>query len=114
MLRQKGLSFEGLRVSVSGSGNVAQYAVEKAMALGAKGGDRSDSSGTVVDPAGFTAEKLAELMEVKNHLYGRVADYARRVKGVEFLGRARPGRCRWTSRCPARRRTSSTSRTRRR
>ena len=90
MLRQKGLSFEGLRVSVSGSGNVAQYAVEKAMALGAKVVTVSDSSGTVVDTAGFTAEKLAELMEVKNHLYGRVADYARRVKGVEFLAGARP------------------------
>jgi len=90
MLRQKGLSFEGLRVSVSGSGNVAQYAVEKAMALGAKVVTVSDSSGTVVDPAGFTTEKLAELMEVKNHLYGRVADYARRVKGVEFLAGARP------------------------
>ncbi|WP_374678217.1 NADP-specific glutamate dehydrogenase [Piscinibacter sp.] len=90
MLRQKGLSFEGLRVSVSGSGNVAQYAVEKAMALGAKVVTVSDSSGTVVDSAGFTAEKLAELMEVKNHLYGRVADYARRVKGVEFLAGARP------------------------
>ena len=90
MLKQKGLSFEGLRVSVSGSGNVAQYAVEKAMALGAKVVTVSDSSGTVVDSAGFTAEKLAELMEVKNHLYGRVADYARRVKGVEFLAGARP------------------------
>ncbi|MBX3620592.1 MAG: NADP-specific glutamate dehydrogenase [Piscinibacter sp.] len=90
MLRQKGLSFEGLRVSVSGSGNVAQYAVEKAMALGAKVVTVSDSSGTVVDSAGFTADKLAELMEVKNHLYGRVADYARRVKGVEFLAGARP------------------------
>ena len=90
MLRQKGLSVEGLRVSVSGSGNVAQYAVEKAMALGAKVVTVSDSSGTVVDSAGFTAEKLAELMEVKNHLYGRVADYARRVKGVEFLAGARP------------------------
>ena len=90
MLRQKGLSFEGLRVSVSGSGNVAQYAVEKAMALGAKVVTVSDSSGTVVDSAGFTAEKLAELMEVKNHHYGRVTDYAKRVKGVEFLAGARP------------------------
>ncbi|AYH45593.1 NADP-specific glutamate dehydrogenase [Azoarcus sp. DN11] len=80
MLKQKGLSFDGLRVSVSGSGNVAQYAVEKAMALGAKVVTVSDSSGTVIDEDGFTAEKLAELMEVKNHLYGRVSDYAQRVK----------------------------------
>jgi glutamate dehydrogenase (NADP+) len=80
MLKQNGMSFDGLRVSVSGSGNVAQYAVEKAMALGAKVVTVSDSSGTIVDEDGFTTEKLAELMEVKNHLYGRVSDYAQRVK----------------------------------
>ncbi len=80
MLKQQGRSFDGLRVSVSGSGNVAQYAVEKAMALGAKVITVSDSSGTIVDEDGFTTEKLAELMEVKNHLYGRVNDYAQRVK----------------------------------
>ena len=80
MLKQKGRSLQGLRVSVSGSGNVAQYAVEKAMALGAKVVTVSDSSGTVIDEDGFTPEKLAELMEVKNHLYGRVSDYAERTK----------------------------------
>ena len=80
MLKRKGRSFEGLRVSVSGSGNVAQYAVEKAMALGAKVVTVSDSSGTVIDEDGFSAEKLAELMEVKNHLYGRVSDYAERTR----------------------------------
>ena len=90
MLRRKGLSFDGLRVSVSGSGNVAQYAVEKATALGAKVVTVSDSSGTVVDAQGFTAEKLAELMEVKNHLYGRVSDYAQRVRGAEFHAGLRP------------------------
>ena len=89
MLKQRGRSFDGLRVSVSGSGNVAQYAVEKAMALGAKVVTVSDSSGTVIDEAGFTAEKLAELMEVKNHLYKRVSDYAERV-GVRFLPGERP------------------------
>ncbi|TFY96245.1 NADP-specific glutamate dehydrogenase [Ramlibacter rhizophilus] len=89
MLRQKGMSFEGLRVSVSGSGNVAQYAVEKAMALGARVVTVSDSSGTVVDEAGFTPAKLAELMEVKNHLYGRVSDYAQRA-GVAFHADLRP------------------------
>jgi glutamate dehydrogenase (NADP+) len=83
MLKQKGLSFDGMRVSVSGSGNVAQFAVEKAMSLGAKVVTVSDSSGTVVDNDGFTQEKLAILMEVKNHLYGRVSDYAQRT-GVEF------------------------------
>jgi glutamate dehydrogenase (NADP+) len=80
MLKQQGKSFQGLRVSVSGSGNVAQYAVEKAMALGAKVVTVSDSSGTVIDEDGFSPAKLAELMEVKNHLYGRVSDYAQRTK----------------------------------
>jgi len=89
MLKQKGKSFDGLRVSVSGSGNVAQYAVEKAMELGAKVITVSDSSGTVVDEAGFTPEKLAILMEIKNHLYGRVNDYAEKV-GAQFHPGVRP------------------------
>lgn len=89
MLKQQGRSMAGLRVSVSGSGNVAQYAVEKAMALGAKVITVSDSSGTIVDEDGFTTEKLAELMEVKNHLYGRVNDYAQRT-GVAFQPGVRP------------------------
>jgi len=83
MLKTRGKSFQGLRVSVSGSGNVAQYAVEKAMALGAKVVTVSDSSGTVVDEDGFTPEKLAILMKVKNHDYGRVNDYAKLV-GARF------------------------------
>ncbi|PKV47158.1 glutamate dehydrogenase (NADP+) [Janthinobacterium sp. 61] len=83
MLKTQGRSFEGMRVSVSGSGNVAQYAVEKAMAMGAKVITVSDSSGTVIDEDGFTPEKLAILMEIKNHLYGRVSDYAERT-GVRF------------------------------
>ncbi|WP_348944860.1 NADP-specific glutamate dehydrogenase [Chitinibacter sp. FCG-7] len=89
MLKQQGRSFEGMRVSVSGAGNVAQYAIEKAMALGAKVITVSDSSGTVVDESGFTPDKLAELMEVKNHLYGRVNDYASRV-GAQFYANTRP------------------------
>ena len=89
MLKQKGRSFDGLRVSVSGAGNVAQYAIEKAMAVGAKVVTVSDSSGTVIDEDGFTTEKLAELMEVKNHLYGRVGDYAERT-GTRFEAGVRP------------------------
>lgn len=89
MLKRKGLSLEGLRVGVSGSGNVAQYAIEKAMQLGAKVVTVSDSSGSVVDNDGFTPEKLAELMEVKNHLHGRVGDFAKRVK-ADFLPDRRP------------------------
>jgi len=86
MLQRSGRSLTGLRVSVSGSGNVAQYAVEKAMALGAKVVTVSDSSGTVVDEDGFTPAKLAELMEVKNHLYGRVSEYAERTKSRFHAG----------------------------
>ena len=89
MLKARGLSFQGLRVSVSGSGNVAQYAVEKAMALGAKVVTVSDSSGTVIDEDGFTPEKLAILMDVKNHHYGRVSDYAERT-GARFEAGKRP------------------------
>ncbi|GAA4428990.1 NADP-specific glutamate dehydrogenase [Acidovorax lacteus] len=89
MLKTRGKSFEGMRVSVSGSGNVAQYAVEKAMQLGAKVVTVSDSSGTVVDEQGFTPEKLAVLMEVKNQQYGRVSDYAART-GAKFEPGKRP------------------------
>ena len=89
MLKTRGKSFDGMRVSVSGSGNVAQYAVEKAMQLGAKVVTVSDSSGTVIDEDGFTAEKLAVLMEVKNHNYGRVNDYAAKV-GAKFEAGVRP------------------------
>ena len=89
MLKRVGKSLEGMRVSVSGSGNVAQYAVEKAMAYGAKVITVSDSSGTVIDEEGFTPEKLAVLMEVKNHYYGRVNEYAEKV-GARFVAGVRP------------------------
>lgn len=89
MLKTKSRSFEGMRVSVSGSGNVAQYAIEKAMALGAKVVTVSDSVGTAIDEDGFTPEKLAVLMEIKNNLYGRVSDYAERV-GAKFEPGKRP------------------------
>ena len=83
MLKVQGRSFKSLRVSVSGSGNVAQYAVEKAMQLGAKVITVSDSSGTVIDEEGFTPEKLAKLIEVKEVQRGRVSDYAALV-GAKF------------------------------
>ena len=89
MLKRKGMSFEGMRVSVSGSGNVAQYAVEKAMALDAKVVTVSDSNGTVVDEDGFTPEKLDLLMRIKNQQYGRVSDYAAQA-GVRFEAGVRP------------------------
>lgn len=89
MLKHKGRSFDGLRVGISGSGNVAQFAVEKAMALGARVLTVSDSGGTVVDMNGFTPAKFAELMDVKNRLRGRVSDYAKRV-GADYLPGAKP------------------------
>ena len=89
MLKTRKLDFQGLRVSVSGSGNVAQYAVEKVMQLGATVVTVSDSSGTVIDDAGFSPEKLALLMEIKNEKYGRVSEYAERV-GAKFEAGKRP------------------------
>lgn len=91
MLKHVGRSIEGMRVAVSGSGNVAQYAIEKAIEFGARVVTVSDSSGTVIDTEGFNAEKLAVLMDVKNVHYGRVADYAERL-GLPF----KPGMRPWT------------------
>ena len=89
MLARRGMALDGLRVSVSGAGNVAQYAIERAMQFGAKVVCVSDSGGTAHDEAGFTPEKLAVLMDVKNHHYGRVQDYAQRV-GVPFHAGVKP------------------------
>ncbi|GAA6118221.1 NADP-specific glutamate dehydrogenase [Acidovorax sp. FG27] len=89
MLKTRGRAMDGLRVAVSGSGNVAQYAVEKALQLGARVVTVSDSGGTVIDEAGFTPEKLALLMEIKNQRYGRVGDYAAQV-GARFEAGANP------------------------
>lgn len=89
MLRHAGLSMEGMRVVVSGSGNVAQYAVEKAMELGGHVVSVSDSAGTVYDEDGFTPEKLALLMKIKNEQYGRVSEYAEQV-GAKYLAGQTP------------------------
>ena len=89
MLHRHHMSFEGMRVGVSGAGNVAQFAIEKAMSLGAKVVAVSDSGGTAHDPEGFTGEKLASLIEVRGYGEGRVADYARR-HGLDFAAGRRP------------------------
>ena len=89
MLAEKGQDLKGKTVAVSGSGNVAQYAIEKALQLGAKVISCSDSSGTVVDEEGFTAEKLAALMDIKNVKRGRVKDYAD-LFGLKYIADARP------------------------
>lgn len=89
MLKQKGRSLDGLRIAVSGAGNVAQHAIEKAMALGARVVTVSDSDGTVIDDSGFTPAKLAELLDVKNRQHGRVSDYAKRI-GADYFPGMRP------------------------
>ncbi|MCW9699940.1 NADP-specific glutamate dehydrogenase [Avibacterium sp. 20-129] len=89
MLEEKNQSFQGKTVVVSGSGNVAQYAIEKALQLGAKVVTCSDSSGYVYDEAGFTPEKLAALMEIKNVQRGRVKDYAEKF-GLQYVANERP------------------------
>ena len=89
MLLQRGRGFDGLRISVSGSGNVAQYAIEKALSLGAKVVTVSDSNGTVIDEKGFTTEKLAQMMHIKNVEYGRISDYAKKI-GAEYHPGIRP------------------------
>ncbi len=89
MLAEKGDSFNGKTVAVSGSGNVAQYAIQKAIQLGAKVVTCSDSAGYVYDKDGFTAEKLAALMELKNVKRGRVKEYAEQF-GLQYVAGKRP------------------------
>lgn len=89
MLKRRERSLDGLTVSVSGSGNVAQYAIEKCLQLGAKVVTVSDSHGFAYDPAGFDAEKLQLLMHIKNEQRGRVEDYARAAK-IEYITGKRP------------------------
>ena len=90
MLATRGMDFAGKTVLVSGSGNVAQFAVKKATELGAKVISMSDSSGTVIDKDGINAEKLAWIQELKNVRRGRIREYAEAFKGVEYFEDARP------------------------
>ena len=89
MLAEKGDSFQGKTVLVSGSGNVAQYAIEKAMALGAKVVTCSDSAGYVYLPEGFDREKLEALLELKNVKRGRVEEFAKQF-GLQYFAGKRP------------------------
>ena len=90
MLKTKGDSFNGKVVAVSGSGNVAQYAVEKVNQLGGKVVTLSDSKGYIYDPAGIDADKLAWVMELKNVKRGRIKEYADQFPGSEFHEGKRP------------------------
>jgi glutamate dehydrogenase (NADP+) len=76
MLKTRDKAFDGLRVAVSGSGNVAQYATEKATEFGGKVVTLSDSSGYIVDEEGISPEKLAYVFELKNERRGRIKEYA--------------------------------------
>ena len=84
MLATKGKSFEGATVSISGSGNVAQYACEKVLDLGGVPVTMSDSSGWIHDPAGIDRAKLAWIMDLKNNRRGRISEYADAHEGVTF------------------------------
>jgi glutamate dehydrogenase (NADP+) len=94
MLKTRGESFEGKVCTVSGSGNVAQYTVEKLNQLGAKAVSLSDSNGTIYDPDGIDAEKLAFVLELKNVRRGRIKEYAEKF-GVEYREGKRP----WDIKC---------------
>jgi len=94
MLKTRNEVFQGKVVAISGSGNVAQYAADKAMFLGAKVVSLSDSNGTVYVKDGFTDELLAEVMELKNVKRGRMSEFASK-HGFEYLEGKRP----WGIKC---------------
>jgi glutamate dehydrogenase (NADP+) len=87
MLKTKGQSFKGKTVAVSGSGNVAQYAIEKVNQLGGKVVTASDSAGTIVDKDGIKAEKWDFLMDLKNIRRGRIKEYADKFHCEYFEGK---------------------------
>jgi glutamate dehydrogenase (NADP+) len=95
MLKTRGENLAGRTCTVSGSGNVAQFTVEKLLQLGAKPVTLSDSDGTIHDPAGFTAEKLAWVMQLKNVQRGRIREYVDTFKTATFL----PGQRPWSVPC---------------
>ena len=95
MLATKGDSFKGKTVAVSGSGNVAQYACEKATELGGKVVTFSDSEGYIYDADGIDAAKLAFVMELKNVKRGRISEYATKYPTAKFVAGKRP----WEVKC---------------
>ena len=89
MLQTRGTDLKGQTVLVSGSGNVAQYTIEKLLQLGAKPLTCSDSDGYIYDPDGIDEEKLAYIMELKNVERGRIKEYAEKY-GVKYVAGAKP------------------------
>jgi len=94
MLATRNETFKGKIVVVSGSGNVAQYATQKATELGGKVVTLSDSDGYIYDPAGIDAEKLAYVMDLKNVKRGRISEYAKKYN-CEYV----PGKTPWGVKC---------------
>jgi glutamate dehydrogenase (NADP+) len=97
MLKTQKESFKDKVVVVSGSGNVAQYAVQKATELGAKVVTMSDSSGYIYDADGIDADKLAHVMEIKNINYDRISEYVKKYPNAKFVEGKRP----WEVSCEA-------------
>jgi len=95
MLKTRGETIKGKVVAISGSGNVAQYAVEKVLQLGGKVVTLSDSNGTIVDEDGIDEKKLAWVMELKNVHRGRIAEYAKQFPSAHYLENQRP----WSVKC---------------
>ena len=95
MLATRGDGLRGKIATVSGSGNVAQYTVEKLSQLGAKAITLSDSNGMIVDEAGIDAEKLAWVMQLKEVRRGRIAEYADHFKGAKYYADKKP----WGVKC---------------
>ena len=95
MLETQGKNFEGKIVVVSGSGNVAQYAAEKAIELGGKVVTFSDSAGYIYDEEGIDTDKLAHVMEIKNVNYGRISDYIKKYPNAKYVAGGKP----WEVKC---------------
>ena len=95
MLATRGKSFKGQTVVISGSGNVAQYAAEKAMRLGAKVVTFSDSNGYIYDPEGMTEEKIAYVKNLKNVIRGRIKEYVKQYPNATYYENERP----WGVKC---------------
>jgi len=94
MLKTRSMDFHGKTVIVSGSGNVAQYATQKATQLGGKVVTMSDSGGYIYDPEGITPEKLAYVMDLKNNKRGRISEYAKKYN-CEYV----EGKTPWGVKC---------------
>ena len=95
MLETRGESFEGKTVVVSGAGNVAQYAAQKAMRLGAKVVTLSDSAGFIHDPDGLDEEKMAYVFQLKNIRRGRISEYANKYPSATYHAGLKP----WGVKC---------------